>query len=131
MSLQKIQVDADFDVGASQTQTDSAAEALARVLQSAGASHRRDAADERLVDGVRNRTNRLIDSQMQVGGWPELSSTQALTDADGDGMPDVWESSNGLDAEDSSDGNKDRDNDGFTNLEEYLNGIVREVLIRR
>ena len=114
----------DFDVGANEPQTDSAAEALDRVLQSAGASHRRDAADQRLVEGVRNRTNRLIDSQNQVGGWPELSSTQAPTDSDGDGMPDVWETSNGLDAKDSSDGNKDRDVDGFTNLEEYLNSIV-------
>lgn len=131
MSLQQIRVDAEFVVGANKSQTESAASALARVLESAGASYRRDAADQRLVDGVRNRTNRLIDSQMQVGGWPELNGTQALTDADGDGMPDDWESSNGLDAEDSSDGNKDRNADGFTNLEEYLNSIVDRVMIRR
>jgi len=39
-------------------------------------------------------------------------------------MPDVWETSNGLDTKDSSDGNNDRDVDGFTNLEEYLNSIA-------
>ncbi len=124
MSLQQIRVDAGFDVRADEPQTDSATDAMNRVLQSAGASHPRDAADQRLVEGVRMQTNRLIDSQTQVGGWPELSSTRAPADSDGDGMPDEWETSNGLDAKDSSDGNKDRDVDGFTNLEEYLNSIV-------
>ena len=34
-------------------------------------------------------------------------------------MPDVWESSNGLDPNDSNDAGMDADNDGLTNLEEY------------
>ena len=42
--------------------------------KSAGASLHRDAADERLVKGVRDRTNRLIDTTDQVGGWPTLKS---------------------------------------------------------
>lgn len=51
---------------------DPAPSALRRVLAEAGASHARDAVDARVIDSVRNRTGRLIDSQAQVGGWPEL-----------------------------------------------------------
>ncbi|NUN98526.1 MAG: exo-alpha-sialidase [Candidatus Omnitrophica bacterium] len=39
-------------------------------------------------------------------------------------MPDEWESSRGLNPEDPSDGPGDRDGDLYTNLEEYLNGLV-------
>jgi hypothetical protein len=37
-------------------------------------------------------------------------------------MPDVWESKFGLDPKDASDNTQDKDKDGYTNLEEYLNG---------
>ncbi len=121
-SLDRIQVPTEFDVGSARPRTDTAAEAYERVLKSAGASRHRDAADERLVTGVRQRTNRLIDSQDEVGGWPVLRSEQAPTDTDGDGMPDDWERRHGLDPTVPNDRNGDRDGDGFTNLEEYLNG---------
>ena len=66
----------------------------------------------------------MIDSQEEVGGWPELKSNSPPSDRDGDGMPDQWEADRRLDPEDKSDGNRDRNNDGYTNLEEYLNGLV-------
>lgn len=48
-----------------------AADAAARVLADAGARPwDRDATDRRIVDGVRNRTGRIIDSQDEVGGYP-------------------------------------------------------------
>jgi pectate lyase len=43
-------------------------------------------------------------------------------DSDGDGMPDEWEIRYGLNPDDPSDGPLDKDGDGYTNLEEYLNG---------
>jgi hypothetical protein len=43
-----------------------------RALASAGASAPRDAADARVVAGVSTRTGRIIDSQDEVGGWPDL-----------------------------------------------------------
>ena len=52
-------------------------EARERVLASAGASLFRDAADVRLIAGVRARTHRRIDSQDEVGGWPALRSRVA------------------------------------------------------
>ena len=41
-------------------------------------------------------------------------------DADGDGLPDAWESENNL-AVNSNDASQDPDGDGFTNLQEYNN----------
>ena len=48
----------------------------------------------------------------------------ATSDRDGDGMPDQWEIECRLSPDDPADGNGDRDNDGYTNLEEYLNKLV-------
>ena len=124
-SLAQIEVDQAFDVGGAMPRTDDATQACQRVLKAAGVSHRRDAADTRLVEGVRNRTHRMINSQSEVGGWPELASKAAAADMDQDGMPDAWERSHGLDPAVAADRNDDRDNDGFTNLEEYLNSLTR------
>ncbi len=76
-------------------------------------------ADESKICGI-------IDSQNDVGGWPELKSLPAPKDSDHDGMPDYWEAKNGLNPNDTSDGNSDRNNDGYTNLEDYLNELVAE-----
>lgn len=94
------------------------------VLDRAGASRVRDAVDLRIIAGVRDRSGRIIDSQAQVGGWPELEAGSPWTDSDGDGMPDDWERSQGLDPADGADGPADRNGDGFTNLEDWLNGLV-------
>jgi hypothetical protein len=48
----------------------------------------------------------------------------APTDTDGDGVPDAWERANGLDPNDPTDRNGDRNHDGWTNLEEYVNSLV-------
>ena len=76
----------------------------------------------RILDDVRNGTGMVIDSESEVGGWPTLDPGTACTDADGDGMPDEWETMQGFDPGDGSDGNGDANGDGYTNLEEYLNG---------
>ncbi len=43
-------------------------------------------------------------------------------DSDGDGMPDEWERKYGLNPQDPSDAALDSDEDGFTNLQEFLDG---------
>jgi len=68
---------------------------------------------------VKDRTNRRIDSQRQVGGWPELAAGQAPDDTDRDGMPDAWETGRGLDPRNPEDRNGAQA-DGYTNLEHYL-----------
>ena len=50
-----------------------------------------------------------------------LAMTSLATDTDGDGMPDLWETTNGLNSV-SNDAAGDADGDGITNLEEYNGG---------
>ena len=101
-----------------------------QVLEPVGASFpRRDSVDERVINEVRTGTatygnNGLIDSQDEVGGYPLLESLPAPLDTDHDGMPDDWENDHDLNPTDPADRNGDLDGDGYTNLEEYLNGLV-------
>jgi hypothetical protein len=107
--------------------------AYERVLQDAGATlPHRDKADARVVEETRNGTASgtgsfgkagIIDSPAAVGGWPTYNTAKAPADADHDGMPDAWEKKQGLNPGDAEDRNRDRDGDGFTNLEEYLNSL--------
>ena len=66
----------------------------------------------------------IIDSQKNVGGWPELKSKPAPKDSDHDGMPDDWEIKMKLNPNSASDGAQDSNGNGYTNLEEYLNQLV-------
>ena len=101
-----------------------AVEAYEAVLKSGGATlPKRDPVDHRIIEEVKSRTGKIIASQEDVGGWPELKNATTLLDTDHDGMPDTWEIAKKLNPNDASDGNFDRDSDGYTNLEEYINGI--------
>jgi pectate lyase len=104
--------------------TVSAQQAYEAVLRRVGASRpRRDSVDSRIVNEARQRKGSIIDSQEQVGGWPVLKSKPAPVDSDNDGMPDSWERSHRLNPHNSADSSTDKDGDGYTNLEEYLNSI--------
>lgn len=114
----------------------SAGEAFVAVLAKAGASFRRDAADSRLVQEVRSGTatygkekDGIIDSQQEVGGWPELASGEVPADKDVDGMPDAWEHKKGLNSESASDAASYTLNQEYTNIEVYLNSLVEEEQI--
>jgi pectate lyase len=97
------------------------------VLQHSGAClPRRDAVDTRIVDDVRHGTGQIINSQRDVGGWPELQSAPPAPDADGDGMPDAWERDRGLNPNDVADGRPIAE-DGFSELEHYLNELAAPV----
>ena len=52
-------------------------------------------------------------------GVVQPKEEKPLLDSDGDGMPDEWEIKYGLDPKDPSDAGKDKDEDGFTNFEEF------------
>ena len=64
--------------------------------------------------------------------FPDLTSESRGPgfDTDGDGMPDEWESLNGLDPHDSSDANTYTiDTKGwYTNIEVYLNALVEDFM---
>ncbi|MBD8488509.1 pectate lyase [Echinicola sp. CAU 1574] len=75
--------------------------------------------DHSLIDP--SKKSGIIDSQNDVGGWPELKSLPAPKDSDHDGMPDEWELENGLNPTDGADRNLIKE--GYTMLENYLNSI--------
>ncbi|MHC5059386.1 MAG: hypothetical protein ACYTKD_32440, partial [Planctomycetota bacterium] len=98
------------------------------VLNNAGATAPyRDSVDVRIINGVTNKTGSIINSPNDVGGWPTIASGSYPTDTDGDGMPDSWETARGLIPNDPSDWNKDRDGDGYLNIEEYINSFFSAV----
>jgi hypothetical protein len=102
--------------------TDDVMTAYKRVLADSGAIlPKRDAVDIRIVNDVKNGKGKIINDAQQVGGWPELKSTEPPQDSDRDGMPDDWERQYSFDSDDPADGYGDSDVDGYTNLEEYLN----------
>ncbi|WP_139237215.1 pectate lyase family protein [Pontibacter akesuensis] len=116
--------------------TTSAQEAYQQVLASAGASLRRDAVDTRVIAEVRTGTATftgaksgkpgIIDSQEEVGGWPELKSLPAPADADRDGMPDSWEQEHKLNPNNAADAAAFALAKQYTNLEVYLNSLVQQ-----
>lgn len=99
---------------------ESADKAYARVLADAGASVWRDPVDKRILEGVRTRTGKVINTQADVGGWPALPAGKAAKDTDGDGMPDAWEKAHGLDPKKADGALLAKDGSGWTNLELYL-----------
>ncbi|WP_187263953.1 pectate lyase family protein [Pontibacter beigongshangensis] len=103
--------------------------AFESVLAKAGATlPKRDAVDTRVVEMVRTgkptTKTGIIKDVSEVGGYPNLTYDPAKVpvDSDGDGMPDQWEIKYKLDPKNPKDGAMDTDGDGYTNLEEYLNG---------
>ena len=65
----------------------------------------------------------IITDPVQVGGYPEYKGTP-YKDSDNDGMPDDWEIKHGLNPKNAADASQDRNKDGYTNIEEYLNSLV-------
>lgn len=126
-TLDDWKVEDAYELGDYTPTTHTAQTAYKLVLAKAGASLVRDDVDKRFFRDVKNRTGALIDSQDEVGGWPELESSPAPTDTDRDGMPDMWEKARKLDPANPKDRNGDQDGDGYTNLEEYLNSLCPDM----
>ncbi|MDF9801089.1 pectate lyase [Catalinimonas alkaloidigena] len=101
--------------------TYSALEAYSFVQNNAGAILPiRDAVDRKIVYDLENRKGSLVNSKDHLLEWPILREGIPFIDSDGDGMPDHWEESFGLNKfEDDS--FSDNDDDGYVNIEEYLN----------
>ncbi len=114
-----------------------AADAYETVLAKAGCSLSRDAVDTRIVNEVRNGNytytgsngskNGLIDTQSDVGGWPELKAAEKPLDTDYDGIPDEWETAFGLNPNDPGDARTATLVTGHTNLDVYLCHLVRNL----
>lgn len=66
-----------------------------------------------------------IDSQKEVGGFPEIKSVTIpeWIDTNRNGIPDWWESKQGLDSSNPNIANIDSNENGYTNLEDYINDL--------
>ncbi|WP_167856501.1 T9SS type A sorting domain-containing protein [Hymenobacter metallicola] len=118
--------------------TQSAQAAYEAVLANVGAVlPARDTLDQRIIRNVQERKGRLIDVQggyahgtafsVSQSAWPVLTCGPAPADTDHDGMTDAFEQANGLNPNDASDRNV-RAANGYTMLENYLNGIAAVVM---
>lgn len=96
--------------------------AYRRLLEDGTWTDARDSVDTRILAHVVAGTGAIIDHVDEVGGWPTLDAGTPYTDSDNDGMPDVWETAQGLNPNDASDRNGDAGATGYTNLERFLNG---------
>jgi len=81
----------------------------------------RDSADKKFVDDFYAGTG--PSSPPSSFTIPTVNSGTPYADTDHDGMADDWESIHGFNPN-IKDGNGDADGDGYTNLEEFLNGTI-------
>ncbi|MBN2165181.1 MAG: pectate lyase [Marinilabiliaceae bacterium] len=101
-----------------------------KVLKTVGASLHRDSIDMRIIDEVRKGTFTygrfgIIDSQNDVGGYPELVVQSPKMDSDKDGMPDEWENKKGLNASNKEDAVGYDLDKKYTNIEVYINSLSK------
>jgi hypothetical protein len=79
----------------------------------------------RTVAEVRNGTGslgKLNDAFLTGAPTPPM-------DSDLDGMPDSWETARGLNPSNASDASGDRNGDGYTNIEEYINERADSLVV--
>jgi hypothetical protein len=145
----RIKVDGPCPIG--DITTHSAETTYEKVLSYAGASIYRDAVDARFMEetqagvitytGTKTGIKGIVDIINDPDGvqdpacpsFPDLASESRSEDfdTDGDGMPDEWESANGLNPNDAADGNAytlDTEKGWYTNVEVYMNSIVEDIM---
>lgn len=141
-SCVKIKMDVPAPTG--EVTTHSAAESFSKVLAYSGASLYRDEIDARYMEEAKTGTAKykgsitkspgIIDKVADVNGYTEANfgtaSRPADFDTDKDGIPDSWETANGLDPNDATDAlTYSLDSKGYyTNLEVYANSLVEDIM---
>lgn len=141
-SCVKIKMDTPAPTG--DVTTHSAAEAFSKVLAYSGASLYRDEIDARYMEEAKTGTANykgsitkspgIIDKVSDVNGYTEANfgtaSRPADFDTDKDGIPDAWETANGLNPNDATDAlTYSLDSKSYyTNLEVYANSLVENIM---
>ncbi len=146
-----IRIKLEQPVETGEVTTHSAQTAYEKVLSYCGASLFRDNVDARYMDEARNGTTTYTGSATKTGDGKTIqhrpgiidyvrdqgeyvlatATRDASWDTDQDGMPDVWESANGLDPNNSADAKLftlDAEKQWYSNLEVYLNSIVEHIM---
>ena len=145
----RIKLDSPCPIGMVTTHTAEAA--YEKVKAYGGASLYRDAVDARYMEELATGTATYTGPKTQKAGqidfindpageqnvaypsFPELESQSrpADFDTDQDGMPDEWETANGLNPNDKNDAalfTLDPDKKWYSNLEVYLNSLVEDIM---
>ena len=141
-SCVKIKMDAPAPTG--EVTTHSAAESFSKVLAYSGASLYRDEIDARYMEEAKIGTAKykgsitqspgIIDKVADVNGYTEANFGTATRpadfDTDKDGIPDSWETANGLNPNDATDAlTYSLDSKKYyTNLEVYANSLVEDIM---
>lgn len=120
--------------------THAAPVAYEKVLSFSGASLKRDAVDQRVIEDVRNKTfsftgsngsvNGIIDTQSDVGGWPLLESTYYPASTSDDGIPDEWKLARKLPVGKSNATGRDLST-AYDNIEVYINSLVENIVVEQ
>jgi len=91
-----------------------------------------DSKDEQYITDIQNKSNKNgkgaeYGNELGFFDFPEIAESKrpANYDTDKDGMPDVWEKANGLDPN-RADDSEDKDGDGYTNIEEFINLVDKK-----
>jgi len=138
-------------VATGEVTTHTAQTAYEKVLANVGASLYRDAVDTRYIDEATNGKTTYTGTATKTGdgnpithlpgiidfvkdqGTYELASTQRETgfDTDQDGIPDAWETANGLNPNSASDAMTYTLDPAkyYTNLEVYANSLVQDIML--
>ena len=144
----RVKMDSPVETGTVTTHT--AENAYAKVLAYCGASLYRDNVDTRYMDEAANGTTTYTGSATKTGDGKTVQHRPGIIDyvkdqgeyvlengsrpdgfdTDNDGMPDAWETANGLNPNDASDAKTyTLDSKGwYTNIEVYANSLVEDIM---
>jgi pectate lyase len=113
------------------TATTMSAAYASEVVANAGATKPfRDSVDQKMASDFASGTGSYRQNAKYPADFPTYQNLPAPADNDNDGMADAWESANGLNVG-TDDSAGDRDGDGYTNIEQYINFLAADVDVVR
>ena len=107
-----------------------AEDAYSSIVEQVGASRVRDVHDKRIIEQLTSlgKKGAFIASEDDVRGIGSVAGGARPKDTDNDGMPDEWESANGLNPK-KDDANEYTLGGGYTNIEHYVNSLAQKTEI--
>ncbi|MBR4533451.1 MAG: hypothetical protein IKO85_02745 [Bacteroidaceae bacterium] len=107
-----------------------AEDAYSSIVEQVGASRVRDVHDKRIIEQLTSlgKKGAFIASEDDVRGIGSVAGGARPKDTDNDGMPDEWESANGLNPM-KDDANEYTLGGGYTNIEHYVNSLAQKTEI--